>query len=397
MFRSMSLRLLASLFFLFGTLAFAQSEEPKVVVVPYPSDAPAATPVAAPVAPVQVTPPPPVPPQPETFVAPPPETRTVDAVTPLPPPPEKLDENPLKIEPTGPTAMIDGRPREGAFLSGPGSLTFIMHHTIMLGGGVFATQLIPRIGDANCLNQGQTSANCTKDGNIATNQDARVAYLAGTLLGAGIGFGTSAFWQFNNWMSHSTANFGIINSLIGGLALGGFTDLFTDDASAISWMSLVGSTAGAWLTALFAKGDFPLNKAALITSGAGWAMVYTALILGIIVSTGGGSSFRGAVDAMMIMPAIGAGAMLAASFKFNPSFAQIMRANLFGAVAGGAVLVLSLLLIANTSSPVPYILGGVSAIAAKTIVSLLWAEAAENNNADITAPNRSPRFREVWW
>jgi hypothetical protein len=397
MLHRMSLRLLVAALSLTAVVSFAQDGSAKVVIVPS-GDAFVDAGVEVPQTNVTIEAPPPTP---EVFLVPPtpqPETRTVEAVTPLPPMPEKLDENPVKLEPSGPTAMIDGRPREGAFLSGPGSLTFIAHHTIMLGVGVLATQVIPRVGDSNCLNAGQNADNCVKDGTKATNGDARVAYLAGTLIGAGIGFGTAAFWQFNNWMSHSTANFGIINSLIGGMLLGGLTDLATHDATAISWLSLVGSTAGAWLTAIFAKGDFPLNKAALITSGAGWAMVYTALIIGIIVSTGGGSTIRGPIDALMIMPAVGAGAMLAASLKFNPSFAQIMRANVFGAVAGGAVLALSLLLIStsNPSSPVPYILGGVAAIGAKTIVSLLWAEAAENH-ADVTATNATPKFREIWW
>jgi hypothetical protein len=55
-----------------------------------------------------------------------------------------------------------------------------------------------------------------------------------------------------------------------------------------------------------------------------------------------------------------------------------MRANIFGLGVGGAVLLISALVLGgNFASPVPYILAGVGAIGAQTLVSLLWAEAAE--------------------
>ncbi len=404
----------------------------KVVVIPMgePYDAGVAQPPPAP--------------QPEPLVLPlppsdtptQPETRTIDALPPLPPPPEQLDNNPAQIVPTGPTAMIDGHPREGAFLSGPGSITFLMHHTLMTGIGTLATQLIPRAIDAgpargaaydsrmppqvdipaggcdpanvqasidrNPAYKGTGTAAIVTCPDIVTGESARLAYLTGTLLGAGIGFTSAAIWQFNNWISHRSANFGILSSLIGGAFLGGFTDLVTShgDASATMWMTLIGSSAGAWLAAIIGGGDIALNKATLIISGAAWAAIYTALIVAIVATTGGNVTLRSGVDAVLLVPAFGAGVMALATLKFNPSTAQIIRANIFGAIVGGAVLALSGLLLGPltgfTRSPVPYILAGVGAIGAKTLVSLLWADAADNpGTSSGLASDR--KYRSVWW
>ena len=378
---------------------------------------------------------PPPQPQPENQPAqppvepPPPDTRTLEAVPPPPPLPESLDANPPQLIPTGPGAMIDGHPREGAFLSGPGSLTFLMHHTLMTGFGVLATQLVPRAIDAGPAraasldSRGQVdvpASGCdptnlqgsidrhaeaykgvTSCSDIVTGEGARLAYLTGTLLGAGIGFTTAAIWQFNNWISHRSANFGILSSLIGGAFLGGFTDLVTGhgDAYATMWMTMIGSSAGAWLAAIVGGGDIALNKATLIISGAAWAAIYTALIVAIVATTGGAITPRSGLDAVMLMPAFGAGVMALATLKFNPSTAQIIRANIFGAIVGGAVLVISGLLLGPTvgfTRPVPYILAGVGAIGAQTLVSLLWADAAENPGS--TGGLSSDRkYRNVWW
>ena len=73
---------------------------------------------------------------------------------------------------------------------------------------------------------------------------------------------------------------------------------------------------------------------------------------------------------------------------------QKVRADLFGTAAGGVVLLISALVLgANAEafkSPVPYVLGGVAAAGAITIVSLLWAEAAENPGASPPAPGPGP-------
>lgn len=413
-----------------ATLAFAQGTPDipteKVVVVPMgePVDAGIAQPPPQP--PPEAPPPTP---QPDAPVAPPPE-RTIDALPPPMPAPEQLDQNPPQIVPEGPGAMLDGHPREGAFLSGPGSLTFLMHHTLMTGLGVLATQMVPRAIDASAPHMsidGKITEGCTVDaaglpdneryktsgtggarpmtcGEIFTGEGARIAYLTGTLLGAGLGFTSAAIWQFNNWISQRSANFGIITSFIGGMFLGSFTDLVTShrDPYATAWLTMIGSSAGAWLAAIVGK-DIALNKATLIVSGGAWAAIYTALIVAIIATTGGlpqATAGRVGLDAVMLTPALGAGAMALAALKFNPSVGQIIRANLFGAAVGGAVLLLSGLLLGPatgfTRSPVPYILAGVGAIGAKTLVSLLWADAAENP-APTAGSSSDRKYRNVWW
>lgn len=291
-----------------------------------------------------------------------------------------------------PGAFIDGHPREGAFLSGPGSMTFVLHHTLMTGLQVLSTQMIPRAVEAYCM--GQDSTTCTKRPELFTDQDARVAYLAGSLIGAAVGFGASAWWQFNHWISHRSANFGIISSFIGGAFLGAITDLAAsmapprDRASAVTWTIAIGSLAGAWISTVIGGGDIALNKATLVVSGAAWAMVYTALIIGMVAASGSSTgNIRAGVDAMLITPAIGAAAMAFATLKFNPSTTQIMRANLFGIGVGAAVFLLSGLVLGldwgkTPTGIVPYILGAVGAIGAKTVVSIFWVEAAENPNAN---------------
>jgi hypothetical protein len=281
--------------------------------------------------------------------------------------------------------MLDGHPREGAFLSGPGSLTFILHHTLLTGVGALATQMIPRALEHNS----QTF----------TNQDARLAYLGFGLGGAAVGFAGSAVWQFTHWMSERTATFGIVNSAFGAMFLGGLTNLFSTEPYAISWLTLIGSLAGAWLTPIVGGGDLPLNHGALITTGGIWAAIYTALIVAIVRTTGGAVDGRSALDAIMLTPAIGAAALALATLKFNPSTAQVMRANIFGLGVGGAVLLLSALVLAgNFNHPVPYVLAGVGAIGAQTLVSLLWVEAAESPGTPAPEVGQPARSRSIpWW
>lgn len=382
------------------SLALGQEPEPKIVIVPYPSDgvdagaqqAPPPPPLAQPQPeplppPTSPTTPPPsdVPPQAEQ-----PRERTIEALTPRAPVDTLQPQPPQPLPPEGPGAFVDGHPREGAFLSGPGSLTFILHHTIMGGFGVLATQMLPRITASYCITRTPVSG-CSPGADHWTNQDARTAYLAGGLIGAAVGFGATAAWQFFNWTNTTTASFGIVHSVFGALAMFGFFDALKVDDVALSWLSLIGAEIGAWLTTFVAGGDMPVNHGLLTLSGGVWAMIYTALVVGIIASTGGmrnpatgQTDLRGGVDAILFSGALGAGAMALATLKFNPSVGQIMRANLFGGVAGAAVLVISALVLgANFNHPVPYILAGVAAIGAKTVVSLLWAEAAEQ-------PQRGP-------
>jgi hypothetical protein len=293
----------------------------------------------------------------------------------------------------------------------------------MGGLGGLATQLAPRLIDAaaphrvpgqpvGTLNGGcdpnvgvvkqpytkfPVSERPTSCSDIATGSQARIAYLTSTLLGAGIGFASASIWQFFNWMSVRSANFGVINSAWGSLFLGAIADLATkhNDAWATSWLTLIGGMAGGWLSVILAKGDYPLNKMFLITTGGVWASIYAALIVGIVATTGGGITTRDGIDAVMLLPAVGAAAFALAALKFNPSIGQIMRANLFGTLAGALVLVVSGLLLGPTTgftkSPVPYILSGVTSAGAITLVSVLWADSVAD------APGNSNKKALIWW
>jgi hypothetical protein len=158
---------------------------------------------------------------------------------------------------------------------------------------------------------------------------------------------------------------------------------------------VLGNTAGAWLSTIVGGGQLALNRGVFITSGGLWAGIYTALILGIVASTGGAAALRNGLDALLLTPAIGAGAIALAGLKFNPSTAQVMRANIFGVGVGAAVLLLSGLLV-SFNSPVPYVLSGIGAIGAKAIVSVLWAEAASDGSSFLSAVP-SGNSRRVWW
>lgn len=352
----------------------------------------------------------------------PPPTRTIEALPPAPVEPQTYDVNPTPtLPPEGPGAMLDGHPREGAFLSGPGSFTFIMHHTLMTGLGVLATQMIPRAVDSSAphsslrdpaIIDGCTDSrlaairkdtpsitNCTE---VFSGESARVAYLTGSLVGAAIGFGTAAAWQFFNWQSHRAANFGIISSFFGAAFLGSIADLATmsGDPTAITWLTLIGASAGAWTATIIGGGDISLNKAALITTGGAWAAIYTALITAIVATTGSNITGRTAVDITMLTPAIGAALFALAGLKFNPSFGQIMRANLFGALAGAVVLVASALIVnpvTGWGTPYPYAFGLGAAALAQGLVSWLWADAAESKPTTwLTGYTHDGRYVGVW-
>lgn len=401
------LRAVASLSLLLAafapSFAFAQNEEPRIIVVPVPAEPgydagqPIEPPPQPPPEPILETPPPPVAaPQPTTDV---PANARPDPLTPV-------DLAPVS-QPIGPT--VDGHPREGSFLSGPGSTVFLLHHTLMGGLGLLATQMVPRIAEDIRDKQQRPSCitNTPTDCYSSTSGDARIFYLVGGLVGAGVGFATAAFWQFYNWMSVNTATFGIVNSLVGALFGIGITHAFTDNPTPISYMGLIGALSGAWITAIVGGGDMAMSKGLFITSGAAWAAIYTALILGIVASTGGPATLRGGLDAIMITPAIGAAALAIASLKFHPSSEQILRADLFGGGVGLVVFFLSAVLAPGQfNSAVPYVLAGIGAAGAKVLVSLLWADtvnapavvpAAPPTNAFYRDPSLDKPYSRVWW
>lgn len=387
-----------------SSVAFAQGEEPRVIVVPVPGEATPDAGVAQPPPPPAPTanPLPPPPPVDTQVIVPPPNDTptqpqgdtTLQAVTPDTGP-LAPEVPPAALPPPPPGAMIDGHPREGAFLSGPGSLAFVLHHTLMGSLGALSTQMVPRLIDwGNGLNPDPFG------------QDARLAYLAAGLIGAGVGFGAAAWWQFNHWISANTATLTLLDSIWGAMFFIGLTNLFTTDANWVSWLGLIGAEIGAWVTTIVGGGDVATNHLLLITSGAGWAAIYAALILAIVATTGNSGNARQGIDALLLAPAIGAGAMSLALLKFNPSSAQILRADLFGAGVGAAVLLVSALVLgAKFDVPTPYILAGIGAAGAITTVSLLWAEAAEAPAGDgekkqtwlYRDPEKDKPYSTVWW
>ncbi len=290
----------------------------------------------------------------------------------------------LRTEPQAPLtppqangALLDGQVRHGAFLSGPGSLGFILHHSVMGAMGGFFTQ-----GFAN---------------GFSFERSSREAMLAGTLIGAGLGFGTSAWWQFNNWVDKPLGSFGIGNAVIGGMFLGGFMDMLTRDPSILTWSTFIGAELGAWLTAALAGGQMPLNHGLMVASGGGWGMAYAALLMAMVHFSGTTISGKTWVDTLLIAPGIGATALALATLKYNPTSSQILRADLFGAGVGAVVLALSALVLGGFDQPTPYVLAFLGSAGAITTVSLLWEEAAERPMPATSGMVRSKAYRNDWW
>jgi hypothetical protein len=280
-------------------------------------------------------------------------------------------------EPETDGAILDGHVRYGAFLSGPGSLTFIAHHSIMGALGGFFTQGFAR--------------------GFSFERSSREAMLAGTLIGAGLGFGASAWWQFNNWIDKPMGYFGIGNSVIGGMFVGGFMDMLTRDPSLLTWSAFIGAELGAWLTATLGGGQLPLDDGLLVASGGGWGLLYGALLLAIIHFSGSKISGKTWRDSLLMAPGIGATALALATMKYNPTPSQILRADLFGVGVGAVVLLLSGLVLGGFDQPTPYVLSFLGSAGAIATVSLLWEEAAERPGLASNGPGRSKAYRCVWW
>ncbi|MFY2559709.1 hypothetical protein ACN469_18885 [Corallococcus terminator] len=271
-------------------------------------------------------------------------------------------------------AVLDGRQRLGPFLSGPGSFKFIAHHTTLGALGGFFTQAF-----AN---------------DFSFDQSSREAMLAGTLIGAGLGFGASAWWQFNNWVDRPMSTFGMGNSVVGGMFMAGFMDLFTQDAGVLTWSAFLGAELGAWLTAGLGGGQLPLNDGLLMASGAGWGAAYAALLMAVIHFSGTDISSKTWRDALLLAPGIGAGALALATMRYDPTPSQIIRADLFGAGVGGAVLLISGLVLGGFDQSTPYVLSFLGSAGAITTVSLLWEESVDRS-ALKSAKDRP--YRNVWW
>ncbi len=271
--------------------------------------------------------------------------------------------------------LLDGRPRQGPFLSGPGSMTFLLHHSIMGAMGGFFTQAFSH--------------------EFNFDRSSREAMLAGTLIGAGLGFGAAAWWQFNHWTDRPMANFGIANSVVGAMFAAGFMDLISDDAGVLTWSTFVGAELGAWLTAYIGGGQLPLNDGLLVASGAGWGLVYSTLLLAIINFSGTRLSGATWKDTLLIAPGLGAAAMALATMRYNPTSAQIIRADIFGGGVGAAVLLISGLLL-GFDEPTPYVLSFLGSAGAIATVSLLWEESVDRSVSS-SANKKARPYKNVWW
>ncbi|MDY7228048.1 hypothetical protein [Hyalangium rubrum] len=272
--------------------------------------------------------------------------------------------------------LLDGRPRQGPFLSGPGSFTFVLHHAVLGAMGGLFTQ-----GFAQ---------------DFSFDRGSREAMLAGTLIGAGLGFGASSWWQFNNWVDKPLGYFGIANSLVGGMFMGGFMDLLADNRDVLAWSSFVGAELGAWLTATIGGGQLPLNHGLLVSSGAAWGLAYSALLLAIIHSSGTKIAGKTWADTLLIAPGVGAGVLAIATMRYNPTSGQILRANIFGGGVGAIVLLLSGLVLGGFDEPTPYVLSFLGSAGAITTVSLLWEESVDRTAISSSSSKRKP-YKNVWW
>jgi hypothetical protein len=314
--------------------------------------------------------------------SPPPVEEYRGQASPAEVPPPAEEPVPEAAQPRPGELLLDGHVRQDGFFSSPGSVTFILHHTVMGAAAGLATQ-----GIAHRFN--------------LSNQ-ARQGMLIGTLVGAGVGFGSSAWWQSQHWVGLPMAYFGIVNSVAGGLFLAGLMDLMSDNALAIAWSTFVGAELGAWLTATVGGGDMPINHGLLISSGAGWGMVYAALLLGILGSTGNSMRIESALDTLFLATGAGAGLAALATLRYDPTSAQILRADAFGAGVGAAVFVLSALVLGfDFTIATPYVLALLTSAAAMTTVSLLWKEAepppARSSAFFYRGPDRDRPYRTVWW
>jgi hypothetical protein len=344
------------------------------------------------------------PPQ-DTQEAPPATPDTQAPATPAPPPSDaptvQPDPNSLRTEPQAPLTetgvkpsavpstpssspeasgvLLDGRPRQGPFLSGTGSFTFVVHHTVLGAMGGLFTQGFAR--------------------DFEFDKGSREAMLAGTLIGAGLGFGASSWWQFNNWVDKPLGYFGMVNSLIGAMFMGGMMDLFANDRDVLAWSSFIGAETGAWLTAIIGGGQLPLNHGLLVASGAAWSTAAIALLMASIHFSGNrGIAGKTWADTLLIAPGIGATVLAISTMRYNPTSEQILRANMFGAGVGAAVLLISGLVLGGFDQSTPYVLSFLGSAGAITTVSLLWEESVERTAAlGTSSSSKGKPYRNVWW
>jgi hypothetical protein len=337
-------------------------------------------------------PPPPPPPadtgQPQSPPQTPPDATQPQPPPPAPPPgdtvttqpqPGLQEGGPENNEPEGPQvppeALLDGHPRMGPFLAGPGSLTFITTNTILGGLGGFGTQFISA---KYSFEQGKQSM------------------LVGTLVGAGLGFGISTWWQFTHWMDRPVASFSLINGLYAGMLAGGLVDSLSPDVTALAYASFISAEIGAWLTASVGGGEMKLADGLAMASAGAWAGMYTGLVLATLANSGGTPpTSKGWVDALLIAPGLGAGAMACALLQIHPTANQVIRGDLFGLGVGTAVLLASGFIV-GFNNATTYILTLLTSAGALAAVSVFWEEAAERPPAEPYQSRKRPYNNPFW-
>ncbi len=284
-------------------------------------------------------------------------------------------------------ALLDGHERLGPFLAGPGSLNFIIHNSLLGAVGGFGTQLIasyrPQLGFD--FDRGKE------------------AMLVGTLVGMGLGFGVSTWWQFTHWMDDPVAAFSIVNGLYAGMLAGGLVDALSRDIIALAYASFVCAELGTWLTAAVGGGEMKFSDGLAIASAGGWAAAYSALVLATLTYSGGTPpTSKSWVDTLLIAPGIGASALALALLQIHPTANQVIRGNLFGLGVGAVVLVTAGLVV-GFQTPTPYILTLLTSAGALLAVSLFWEEAAEKPAVEAMlggrkrlASKKKP-YNNPWW
>jgi hypothetical protein len=279
--------------------------------------------------------------------------------------------------PGGATAStVDGHLREGAFLSSPGSVVFIVSHTLLGAAGGLLVTGVPT--------------------HFAWTKGSREAMVIGTILGAGLGFGASTWWQFNHWVGLPSAEFSVVNAVFGGMLFTGLANVITHDRTFMAWAGFLGAELGAWLTTVIGTGDLQLNDGLFMTSAGLWAMAFSGLILAIIGNSGVHLTADGVASTLLITPGIGVIAAALATLRWRPSTPQVLRADAFGAGIGGTVLLVSGLLL-GFSSPVPYLLSLITSATAITLVSIFWEETAERVvRMPISGHTEKKRYASVW-
>lgn len=303
---------------------------------------------------------PPPPQQPgDTTQPPPPAPPPGDTVTTQPQPglQEQGPENNAPETPqVPPEALLDGHPRQGPFLAGPGSLTFITTNAALGALGGFGTQFISAKYDFI---------------------KGKEAMLVGTLVGAGLGFGISTWWQFTHWMDSPVASFSLVNGLYAGMLAGGLVDSLSTDITALAYASFISAELGGWLTAAVGGGEMKMSDGLAMASAGGWAGAYTALVLATLTYSGGTPpTSKRWVDALLIAPGIGASAMACALLQIHPTANQVVRGDLFGLGVGTVVLLTSGFIV-GFNSATTYILTLLTSAGALAAVSIFWEEAAE--------------------